>query len=209
MSGQGTTRRRRTREEARNEILDAAERLLADAPLRDLRVDELMATTTLRRPSFYVYFADRGELMVGLLERVESQMFQGAGPWFKLSATASREDAIEALGRGIRQVTEVFAEHGALIAAIGEAAVMDESVERAYRGGTVQILIDATRTRMEAEVAAGRAEIENPAELANALVLMNESYSREGLGRAHRKPVDEISEALIRIWISAIYGARP
>ena len=58
-------RRRRSPESAEREILDAAESFLRERPFRDLTVDEVMARTTLSRPSFYVYFRDRHHLRCG------------------------------------------------------------------------------------------------------------------------------------------------
>lgn len=208
MSDPAPRRRRRTPETARLEILDAAERLLADRPVRDLAIDELMATTTLTRSSFYVYFEDRGALMLALLDRVQGQMLGAGRPWFDLPRPSTRDHAIGALCDSLGEVTRVFAEHGPLIVAVAEAAVMDEKVEAMYRGVTVQGLIDAVARRLAAERRAGRSTVERPKDVAAALVLLNERYSAERLGRPPRRPTRDVAAVLQRIWISTIYGDR-
>ena len=60
-------RRRRSPEVAEREILAAAEELLRERPFRELTVDEVMRRTELSRPSFYVYFKDRHELVLRLV----------------------------------------------------------------------------------------------------------------------------------------------
>ena len=61
-------RRRRSPESAEREILAAAESFLRERPFHEMTVDEVMARTTLSRPSFYVYFRDRNQLVIRLVE---------------------------------------------------------------------------------------------------------------------------------------------
>ena len=67
--------------------MEAAEGLLRERPFRELTVDEVMRRTELSRPSFYVYFKDRHELVLRVVERLGDEMlalsegwFEGAGP---------------------------------------------------------------------------------------------------------------------------------
>ncbi len=189
--------------------MNAAERMLLDRPLRDLAVDELMASTTLRRPSFYVYFKDRGELMLALLDRLQDKIIGAGRPWFELPAGSTREDAVAALSASLHEVTEVFAEHGALILAVSEAAVMDEKVEAMYRGVTIQALMDAVERRLAAERRAGRSTVTSVRETAAALVLLNERYSSERLGRPPRQAPVKVSRVLRDIWVATVYGTPP
>ena len=73
-------RRRRSPESAEREILDAAEAFLRERPFRDLTVDEVMARTTLSRPSFYVYFRDRHQLAVRLVEGIGEELYDKRAP---------------------------------------------------------------------------------------------------------------------------------
>ena len=112
-----TKRTRRTRESAQAEILDAASGLLAEGDFRDLTVSAVMARTGMKRAAFYNYFADRNDLVIGLLGRVEHEMMgagrlwledQGGGP---ARFRAAMSDAIG-----------VFAQHGHVISAAHAAS---------------------------------------------------------------------------------------
>ena len=96
-------RRRRSPESAEREILEAAESFLAERPFRDLSVDEVMARTTLSRPSFYVYFRDRHHLLVRLVEGIGRELFDGANIWL-----AGDGDPRASL----RAVADVYVRHG-------------------------------------------------------------------------------------------------
>src|ERR687885_2169533 len=79
----GGRRRRRTPEVAEREIVAAAEALLRERPFRDLTVDEVMRRTELSRPSFYVHFRDRYQLMLRVVERIRRELFAMSERWYR------------------------------------------------------------------------------------------------------------------------------
>ena len=52
-----------------------------------------MARTTLSRPSFYVYFRDRNQLLVRLVEGIGRELFEGANIWLEGDGDRAREPA--------------------------------------------------------------------------------------------------------------------
>ncbi|MEM1140155.1 MAG: helix-turn-helix domain-containing protein, partial [Pseudomonadota bacterium] len=58
---------RRTPEQARTAILDAAEALLRDRSFSALRIEEIMQVAGMTRPAFYHYYPDLAALAGGLL----------------------------------------------------------------------------------------------------------------------------------------------
>src|SRR5215210_9161859 len=72
-TSQPPRRRRRSPKEAEREIITAAETLLRERPFRELTVDEVMRRTGLSRPSFYVYFKDRHELVLRVVEHLQAE----------------------------------------------------------------------------------------------------------------------------------------
>ena len=78
MSGGRGRRRRRKPEEAEREIIVAAEAFLRERPFRELTVDEVMRRTGLSRPSFYVYFKDRHELVLRIVGHLQGEILAGA-----------------------------------------------------------------------------------------------------------------------------------
>jgi TetR/AcrR family transcriptional regulator, ethionamide resistance regulator len=192
-------RRRRTPESAEREILDAAESFLRERPFRDLTVDEVMARTTLSRPSFYVYFRDRHHLAVRLVEGIGEALFEMANRWLEGTGDP-REDVRESL----RGIATVYDEHGLVLHAIADAAGHDPEVERVYYG-LIERFVTATTMRIEVDLAACRVAPLDAAPTAGALVWMSERYLLMTLGRLPKEPVDTVVDTLATIWVRTLY----
>jgi AcrR family transcriptional regulator len=179
----------------------AAEGLLRERPFRELTVDEVMRRTDLSRPSFYVYFRDRHQLMLRVVEHIGAQLRTMSQRWYTGSGDgpAQAREAMEGF-------VEVYAEHGPVLRALSDAATDDPEVERVY-GGLVQTFVDVTARHIEAEIAAGRVLPLDPAETAKALVWMMERYLHRSLGRAHGTRPEVVVETLTAIWTRVLYGA--
>jgi len=193
-------RRRRAPEVAEREIVDAAEALLREKPFRELTVDDLMRRTGLSRPSFYVYFRDRHDLVLKVVEHIGGELFAMSERWYKGTGdgTALVRDAIDG-------VVGVFSEHGPVLRALADAAAEDPRVEEAY-GALIQRFVDATARHIEAEVAAGRILPLDPVPTATALTWMMERYLQLSLGRPPLVPEEQVAGALTTIWSRVLYG---
>jgi AcrR family transcriptional regulator len=193
-------RRRRSPESAEREILAAAEALLRERPFRDLTVDDVMARTTLSRPSFYVYFRGRHELVVRLVEGIGGELYASAAPWLEGDG-----DPREGVRAALEAVTAVYERHGLALGAIADAAEQDAEVEVIYRG-LVQRFIDANAKRIAEESERGNVAGLDSQQTARALVLMSERYFTETLGRLPQEPVEQVVETLSTIWMRVLYG---
>jgi AcrR family transcriptional regulator len=194
-------RRRRTPEVAEGEIVAAAEALLRERPFRELTVDEVMRRTDLSRPSFYVYFRDRHHLILRVVEHVGDEMRTMSQRWYTGSGDgpAQARDAMEG-------IVDVFAEHGAVLRALADAAADDPEVERVY-GGLVQSFVDVTARHIETEMEAGRVLPLDAQETARALVWMMERYLNRSLGRLRPEiPSETVATTLTTIWTRVLYG---
>ena len=180
--------------------MDAAEALLREKPFRELTVDDLMRRTGLSRPSFYVYFRDRHDLVLKVVEHIGGELFVMSERWYKGTGDgpALVRDAIDG-------VVGVFAEHGPVLRALADAASDDPRVEAAYVA-LIQRFVDATSRHIEAEVAAGRILPLDAVQTATALTWMMERYLQLTLGRGPIVPVDQVSSALTTIWSRVLYG---
>ena len=194
-------RRRRSPESAEREILEAAESFLRERPFRDLTVDEVMARTTLSRPSFYVYFRDRHHLAVRLVEGIGEALFEMAEPLAGGdAATRARTSASRS-----RASPTVYAEHGL-------RAGRDRGRGRPRPGGRARLPRpdralrgrdrDAHRARHRAP---GRVAPLDAARTARALVWMSERYLLMTLGRLPQAPVDTVVDTLVTIWVRTLY----
>jgi TetR/AcrR family transcriptional regulator, ethionamide resistance regulator len=195
-------RRRRTPEEAQREIIDAAEALLRERPFRELTVDEVMKCTELSRPSFYVYFRDRHELVLRVVEHLGSELFTMSERWF-----AGEGDGAQLARDAVDGIVAVYAEHGPVLRALSDAAVHDRDVEEAY-GSLVQSFVDVTSRHIHAEIAAGRVLPVDAEQTAKALVWMMERYLTLSLGREPTTPPEVVTDTLATIVGRVLYGVR-
>ena len=193
-------RRRRTPEAAEREIVDAAEALLREKPFRELTVDDLMRRTGLSRPSFYVYFRDRHDLVLKVVEHIGGELFAMSERWYEGAG-----DGPTLIREAIDGVVGVFAAHGPVLRALADAAAEDPGVEAAY-AELMQRFVDATARHIEHEIAAGRILPLDPVPTAMALTWMMERYLQLRLGRTPDAPRAPISDALTTIWSRVLYG---
>ncbi len=195
-------RRRRSPESAEQEILAAAESFLRERPFHEMTVDEVMARTTLSRPSFYVYFTDRNNLVIRLVDEVGSEAFAMAERWLKGGGSDPRTEVRAAL----EGVAGVWSEHGLLLGAMADAGKHDEEVDTAYRA-LLDRFIDATAEHIEDDIAAGLIEPLAPRETARALVLMTERYLNATFGHDPQAPTETAVDTLWTLWVRALYGS--
>jgi TetR/AcrR family transcriptional regulator, ethionamide resistance regulator len=195
-------RRRRTPEVAEQEIVAAAEALLRERPFRELTVDEVMRRTDLSRPSFYVYFRDRHQLVLRVVEHIGAELFTMADRWLK-----GEGEGPELARAATDGIVAVFSEHGPVLRALADAAADDPDVDEVY-GQLVTSFVDATAEHIDREVAAGRILPLDARETAKALVWMNERYLTLSLGRAPTTERALVAETLHTIWTRVLYGAR-
>jgi AcrR family transcriptional regulator len=199
-AGSVRRRKRRAPEVAEREIVDAAEALLREKPFRELTVDDLMRRTGLSRPSFYVYFRDRHDLVLKVVEHIGGELFAMSERWYKGTGDGPTlvRDAIDG-------VVGVFAQHGPVLRALADAAADDKRVEEAYTA-LLQRFVDATALHIETEVAAGRILPLDPVPTATALTWMMERYLQLSLGRGPLVPIEQVAAALTTIWSRVLYG---
>jgi TetR/AcrR family transcriptional regulator, ethionamide resistance regulator len=180
--------------------VEAAEAMLRERPFRELTVDEVMRRTDLSRPSFYVYFRDRHDLVLRVVERIGGELFAMSGRWL-----AGGDDGPTQAREAIDGIVRVFAQHGPVLRALADAATDDPEVEQAYTR-LVHSFVDVTAAHIEGEMAAGRVLPLAPAETATALVWMMERYLAQTLGRDPRSDRGVIVETLETIWSRVLYG---
>lgn len=195
---------RRSREDARAEIVEAAEAALGSLDFAALTVDEVMSRTGMTRSAFYHYFTGLDELVVGLLERFEHDVRDSVDPWLK--GELEGEDPITATTTHLTAMFEVLTTHRASFSAVVQASGGHPRVYEQWQQRVLGYFVDLTERFIRREVARGRSHAEDPRGLARALILMNNAVLNDGLLQA--TPPDPGSEARVvaRIWNAAIYG---
>jgi TetR/AcrR family transcriptional regulator, ethionamide resistance regulator len=185
---------------AEREILSAATGMLRERPFRELTVDEVMRRTDLSRPSFYVYFRDRHELVLRVVEHIGAELWAISEGWYTGSG-----DGPALARRSLDRVVDVFVEHGPLLCALADAAADDPQVDAVYTS-LVEAFVGVTTRHIEREIAAGRTLPLDAGETATALVWMMERYLVRSLGRSGAARRDTVAETLGTIWVRVLYG---
>jgi len=193
---------RRRPHDARREILDAAEVLLAERPFLELSVDDLMARTSMTRSSFYHYFRSLDEVAIALMRRVQGEMMEATAPWLRVDYDG---DPAVGLEQGIRASAEVFARHGVVLSAIHEASFRYEAVQREWRDGVLEDWIGAVAAQLRAQRQRGLTRVEDAEEIARALLLMNTAVLVERLGKQPPDQPEAVADTLAEIWIGALF----
>ncbi len=189
--------------ETEREILEAAEELLREHPVREMTIELLMARTGLKRPAFYAHFSDRHDLLLRVVGDIGERLFAMADRWLR------GDDPREDIPAAIAGVVDVYLSDGPILRALAEAAAADARVEQAYRG-LVEAFVAATGERVCAEQAAGRTTLELDArETARALVWLNERYLSEAFGRRPQDDPEKVVAILSRIWLATLYSTVP
>jgi AcrR family transcriptional regulator len=193
-------RRRRRPEEARREILEAAEALLRERPSHEVTVMAVMERTTLSRKSFYVYFRDRHDLIAQLVAPLREEIDARAA-----EAVAEQQSPRELAKAIILNVARVYMEHGGLLRALRESSGQDEDAERAWREFTGPP-IAGLAAWIRAETEAGRSSGLDPDATARALITMNLGcFFEQLIGRPGADP-EPLVEVLVEVWTRTIYA---
>ena len=194
-------RRRRTPEAAQREIIEAAESLLRERPFRELTVDEVMRRTELSRPSFYVYFRDRHELVLRVVQHIFQNLLTPSNMWLEREEAGAPE-----LREAIDGVVHVYEDHAHVLRALADAAADDTEVEQVYNGLNNSFR-DLAAQKIDDDVAAGRMARIDGLQVATALIWMMERYLY--LSFAPDAPVDRerVIETIYTVWSRTLYGS--
>ena len=192
--------RRLRQEETRAQILRAAIELAADAPFKDLTVDEIARAAGVSRPAFYTYFADKAELLLGAVEEVARALYEKADTWWH-----GEGEPAELVRGAVGGITEIYAANASLLRVAVEVSTYDDEVREFWLALTAQF-IDATAAHIRSDQGRGliRSDLD-PEGTAESLVWMTERCCYIYLGRGERLP-ERVTAALIPVWVGALYA---
>jgi TetR/AcrR family transcriptional regulator, ethionamide resistance regulator len=183
-------------------VLAATEELLSEgASYADLNIERIATRAGISRTAFYFYFRDKRELLTRLTADVAELLYQQAEIWFSGEGEPEPE-----MREALTNIAALYAEHGVLLQAIVEVATYDEEVAQAWQG-LLGRFVDATRGRIEAEQAAGRAVAQHAHATAFALCWMTEHTMYQHSVEGQPFPAAEMVDALVGIWLRSVYGS--
>jgi AcrR family transcriptional regulator len=193
-------RRRRSPQDARQEILDAARQLIAERPVHEVTVLAIMERTTLSRKSFYVYFRDRSELIIALVRPLRAQADAALALW------ADAADPVGAGRAALRAAASLYREHGTIMRALFWASADDQDLAVVRRDLTEPIVDTALRVLRPI---ATDSDPQRLASTVRALVTMNTHSMLALPADASDADLDQLVDTLVSIWARATLPPEP
>ena len=187
-------------ERTRAAILNAGLEFIWSHPFREMTVNALMASTGLSRSAFYQYFKDRHDLMETLLDMVKDEIFAVTGSWFEGTG-----DPVVLLNESLAGLADVCYRLGPILRATDDAAATDRRLEKAWTQ-FLDEFDDAVTTRIEADQEQGLIPSFDARPVAIALNRLDAYTLIQAFGQRPRRKPEPVRQALVRIWISTLYG---
>ena len=185
------------RVESERELLEAAHALLAEGgSLNELSVERIATRAGRPRTAFYLYFADKTELLMRLTETVAGELYHEAESWWSGAGGSSE------MRGALTRILTTYRSYDVLLRTVVEVATYDERVGEFWRE-VVGRFITATRDRLVADGSLpGTARAK-----AFGLVWMTERSCYEQIARGSASSDPELIEALVEIWERSVYGS--
>jgi AcrR family transcriptional regulator len=187
-------------ERTRAEILDAAVEFLWSRPFREMTVASLMEQTSHSRSAFYQYFEDLYALMATLLTVLESEILEGASPWF-----SDGGDPVALLYESLAAEVRICHRRGPFLKAVTDASGTDAHLEAEWNG-LLDRFDDAVSERIAADQELGLIEAFDPGPVATALNRVDAALYVRKFGQRPRSRPGPVLDAIARVWISTLYG---
>jgi AcrR family transcriptional regulator len=181
-------------------VLSATEELLGEgATYADLNIERIATRAGISRTAFYFYFADKRELLMRLTEDVTDELYAQADIWYSGSGDPEAE-----IREALINIARLYELHGTLLRVIVEVSTYDDEVAVFWRA-LLGRFVEASRKRIEAEIAAGTSTAHPVDATAFALCWMVERALYQELVQGAPIRREDLVEALVRIWMRTVY----
>jgi AcrR family transcriptional regulator len=187
-------------------IFEATERLLADVPLHELSVAQIINAAEISRATFYFYFSSKYAVVTGLLANVMDDIYESVSPFVNRSEDVDPRDA---LAQSLEASAAIWRAHRASLRAVVEHWHAVPELKTLWLG-VVTRFSEAVAVEIDRQRAAGLApEGPDSRKLGSALIWGTERCLYvAGLGVDEQLP-DEVAslDAVLPLWIGTIYGS--
>jgi TetR/AcrR family transcriptional regulator, ethionamide resistance regulator len=171
------------------------------AAYADLSVEAIIKAGGISRSTFYVYFDDKGDLLVAMAADVIGDLVSTGSSWWDLPAEATRAD----LHAALRIPIDTYRQHRTILGTVVETAAYDPRVREQHQSLIAQV-VPALATYISAAQHAGTADPDLDAErTARWLVWMIERGLYQLVGAADDEDVDRELDALTDIVWRVVY----
>ncbi len=167
----------------------------------DLSVESIITAGGISRSTFYVYFQDKGDLLVAMAQNVISDLVATGSSWWDLPVTAGRED----LRTALRVPIDTYRTHRAILGTVAETAAYDPRVREQHQSLIDQVVAALTDYIRAAQLA-GAADPElDAARTAQWVIWMIERGLYQLVGAADDAEVEQQLDALTDIIWRVMY----
>jgi TetR/AcrR family transcriptional regulator, ethionamide resistance regulator len=189
-------------------IFAATERLLAEVPLHELSVAQIISAAEISRATFYFYFSSKYAVVSGLLARVMDEIFDVVQPF------VDRRDDVapaEALRKSLEESIALWQSHRPALRAVHEHWNTTPELQALWID-VVERFKDAVAAEIDRERKAGLAPPgADSRQVAAALLWGTERCLYvAGLGVDRDLPDEKHTlEPLLALWAGALYAGSP
>ena len=167
----------------------------------DLSVEAIITAGGISRSTFYVYFDDKGDLLVAMAQDVIGDLLADGASWWELPVDATREG----LRKALRVPIDTYRKHRTILGTIAETAAYDPRAQEQQ-----QNLIDQVVTALTTYIGdAQRAGVADPhldaTRTAQWLIWMIERGLYQLVGSADAEEVEHQLDSLVEIVWRVIY----
>jgi AcrR family transcriptional regulator len=143
-----SSRRSARRKRIVEQLLQIVEEILAGGETyADVSVERLITEAGMSRSTFYVYFEDKGALLLALAEDVVQQLVVTAGEWWSLPHDVDRQT----LEKTLQGIAATYLQHAPMWAALIDGAAYDPRVRESFRQ-----VVDGSAKGLEQHIRAGQ-----------------------------------------------------
>lgn len=188
-------------------IFDATERLLAERPLNELSVAQIINAAGISRATFYFYFSSKFAVLAGLVAGVSDEIYDVVRPFVRCPQESLPPE--QALREGLTAAVHLWQRHAPALRAIHEHWNDTEQLRELWTG-VVARFVAATAEELEQQRQAGLAQHEGDSTLvASTLIWSTERCLYvAGMGVDPNLPDEQAAlDALLILWRSTLYGA--
>jgi AcrR family transcriptional regulator len=193
------------RDEARARLLAVVERLLADGEsYTEISIERMVAEAGMARSTFYVYFADKGDLLRAWFAEITDELRVAAATWWQLQPPVEYEHVRVALAA----IVATYRPHTPLMAALYDTAAYDTSVRE-----LVNTMMDENIAGLRAHIRRGQAAgfvdaALLPAETAAWLTWMAERGLHQLVRSASGAELERLVHAYARVVWNTLYRSK-
>ena len=188
----------------RSRLLDAARTAFAERGYPATRVDDITQAAGTSHGAFYLYFANKQDIMEALADETSAEMFSLAD---KLEGISPGEEGYQHLRRWIDEFVAIYQHNASVVAAWIQAAdearfvTLGREVLQKFAGRIAQVIQESVHAEHRHPI--------NPGIAATALVAMIERFCYFWFVYGGPFPREGAVDTLTAVWYQAIFGVDP